>query len=244
MTTHQDLIDNLMCKFNGVQIGKATLFNCDCNDLMACLPDKAFELSCVDPPYGIKEDGHRENNRSKKAISKNYHKALWDQPRPCRDYFLELERISVNQVIWGGNHLADLICRYSPCWIVWDKDNSGYFADCELAYTSFKTAARKFKYRWNGMLQEDMANKETRIHPTQKPVKLYEWLLANYAKPGQRILDTHLGSMSSVIACLNMGFEIVGCELDADYFKAGVDRVRDSQKQQRLFEPMMMQGAA
>ena len=134
----------------------------------------------------------------------------------------------------GGNHLADLICRRSPCWIVWDKENSGDFADCELAYTSFKSAVRKFKFRWNGMMQGDMKNKETRIHPTQKPVKLYEWLLTNYAKPGQRILDTHLGSMSSVVACLNHGFEIVGCELDADYFKAGVERVRDSQKQQKL----------
>ena len=221
-----------------VKIGTAEMRLQDCMDYMRGLPDKAFDLAIVDPPYGIRQDGHRENNRSKNAISKDYHKALWEQPRPCRDYFLELERVSVNQVIWGGNHLADLICRYSPCWIVWDKHSSGNFADCELAYTSFKTAVRKFDYPWNGMIQGFFGAKrlnENRIHPTQKPTKLYEYLLANYAKPGQRILDTHLGSMSSVIACLNMGFEVVGCELDADYFNAGVERVRNSQKQERLF---------
>ena len=114
----------------------------------------------------------------------------------------------------------------SPCWIVWDKDNGATdFADCELAYTSFNTAVRKFKHTWNGMLQGDMKNKEHRIHPTQKPVKLYEWLLANYAKEGDRILDTHLGSGSSAIAAHYGGFDFVGCELDEDYFKAASERI-------------------
>ena len=200
------------------------LLNIDCMEYMAGLPDKAFDLAIVDPPYGIRQGGHRENNLSNLAISTNYHKALWDQPRPDRDYFTELNRVSGNQIVWGGNHLADLISKSSPCWLVWDKDNSGHFADCELAYTSFETAVRLFKYRWNGMLQQDMTNKEIRIHPTQKPVKLYQWLLKNYAKPGQRILDTHLGSGSSAIAAHYFGCDFVGCEIDKVYYNAAVKR--------------------
>ena len=142
--------------------------------------------------------------------------------------------MTINQIIWGSNYFAEHLSN-SPCWIVWDKDNSGNFADCELAYTSFKTAVRKFEFRWNGMLQGDMANKEHRIHPTQKPVKLYEWLLANYAKPGQRILDTHLGSGSSAIACNNLGYELVGCELDPDYYAAACKRIHQATAQERLF---------
>ena len=142
--------------------------------------------------------------------------------------------MTINQIIWGSNYFAEHLLN-SPCWIVWDKDNSGNFADCELAYTSFKTAVRKFEFRWNGMLQGDMANKELRIHPTQKPVKLYEWLLTNYAKPGQRILDTHGGSGSSAIACNNLGFEMVWCELDVDYYAAACKRVEQATKQDRLF---------
>jgi site-specific DNA-methyltransferase (adenine-specific) len=221
-----------------ILIGKATLYLADCMEYMATLPDKAFALAITDPPYGIKQDGHRENNRSKLAVSTNYNKALWDQSAPDADYFRELERVSENQIVWGGNHLAAAIGKSSPCWIVWDKFTSGGFADCELAYTSFKTAVRKFDYPWNGMIQGFHGNKsknDTRIHPTQKPVKLYEWLLTNYAKPGQRILDTHGGSMSSAIACNNLGFESVICEVDNDYFNDACKRVEQATKQQRLF---------
>jgi len=219
-------------------IGKATLHNMDCMTYMATLPDKVFALAITDPPYGIRQDGHRENNRSKLAVSTNYHKALWDQSAPDSAYFRELERVSENQIVWGGNHLAAAIGKSSPCWIVWDKFTTGGFADCELAYTSFKTAVRKFDYPWNGMIQGFHGSKsknDTRIHPTQKPIALYEWLLANYAKPGQRILDTHLGSMSSVIAANNLGFELTGCELDADYFKAGCARALQATAQERMF---------
>lgn len=221
-----------------IKIGRATLLHVDCMIYMSTLPDKAFDLAIVDPPYGIREDGHRENNRSKLAVSTNYHKALWDQPAPGPDYFRELARVSQNQIIWGGNHLAAAIDKSSPCWIVWDKFTSGGFADCELAYTSFKTAVRKFAYPWNGMIQGFHGSKsknEIRIHPTQKPVALYEWLLNNYAKPGQRILDTHMGSGSSAVACNNLGFEMVGCELDADYYQAAYARVEQATKQERLF---------
>ena len=211
------------------------LFNMDCMEYMADLPDKAFDLAIVDPPYGIAEDGYRENNRSKLAVSTNYHKALWDQAKPSQKYFRELERISQNQIVWGGNHLADLIGHFSPCWLVWDKDNSGNFADCELAYTSFTTAVRKFTYRWNGMLQQDMTNKETRIHPTQKPKALYRWILENYAEPGQRILDTHLGSGSSAIAAHYFGCDFVGTELDPDYYAAAVERFDNETAQAAMF---------
>lgn len=214
------------------------LLNIDCMEYTATLPDNSFDLAIVDPPYGIKQDGHRENNRSKLAASKNYHKALWDQPRPDENYFRELERVSQNQIVWGGNHLADVIGRFSPCWIVWDKHTTGGFADCELAYTSFNTAVRKFSYPWNGMIQGfggDKTKKETRIHPTQKPVKLYDWLLLNYAKKGQRILDTHLGSGSSAIAAHYFGCEFVGCEIDTDYYKAASERFKQHTAQTTLF---------
>jgi site-specific DNA-methyltransferase (adenine-specific) len=215
--------------------GKIELYHMDNMDLMAQYPDSHFELAIVDPPYGIAEDGHRENNRSKLAVSKNYHKALWDQDRPSKEYFNELRRVSKNQIVWGGNHLIDLIGMYSPCWLVWDKDNSGNFADCELAYTSFTTAVRKFKFRWNGMLQENMRNKEIRIHPTQKPVALYQWILKNYAKEGDKILDTHLGSGSIAIACHKMKFDLVACEIDQEYYQAAVKRLEDETAQMVLF---------
>jgi site-specific DNA-methyltransferase (adenine-specific) len=215
--------------------GKIELYHMDNMDLMAQYPDSHFELAIVDPPYGIAEDGHRENNRSKLAVSKNYHKALWNQDRPSKEYFNELKRVSKNQIVWGGNHLIDLIGMYSPCWLVWDKDNSGNFADCELAYTSFTTAVRKFKFRWNGMLQENMKNKEIRIHPTQKPVALYQWILKNYAKEGDKILDTHLGSGSIAIACHKMKFDLVACEIDQEYYQAAVKRLEDETAQMVLF---------
>jgi site-specific DNA-methyltransferase (adenine-specific) len=206
-------------------------------EYMRELEDNAFDLAIVDPPYGISQDGHRANNRSKLAASTNYNKALWDQSKPDKAYFIELERVSKNQIIWGGNHLADLIGRFSPCWIVWDKHTTGGFADCELAYTSFTTAVRKFSYPWNGMIQGFGGNKsknELRIHPTQKPIKLYEWLLKNYAKEGDRILDTHLGSGSSAIAAHYGGYDFVGCELDTDYFNAAQNRFDAETRQQAM----------
>lgn len=211
---------------------------------MKSVPDNYFELAIVDPPYGIKQDGHRENNRSKNAKSKDYHKALWDQLRPTSEYFQELKRISKNQIIWGGNHLSDLINEFSPCWIVWDKHTSGNFADCELAYTSFKTAVRKFDYPWNGMIQGFHGSKsknEARIHPTQKPVALYKWLLKNYAKPNDKIFDSHVGSGSIRIACHDMGFDFTGCEIDEDYYNDQDVRFKNYIKQGDLFSGAYLQ---
>ena len=221
-----------------VKIGTAEMRLQDCMDYMRWLPDKAFDLAIVDPPYGINAanilSGPRRKSGKGAAMKTAFEAKDWDLAVPGAEYFEQLFRVSKNQIIWGANYMVEHL-PVSMGWIVWDKDNgTTNFSDCELSFTSFNSALRKFKYTWNGMIQGDMKNKEEKIHPTQKPVKLYEWLITNYAKPGQRILDTHLGSMSSVIACLNMGFEIVGCELDADYFKAGVERVRNSQKQQKL----------
>lgn len=199
------------------------ILNMDCMEYMRSLPDNAFDLAIVDPPYGIGESGGKDSRNRVK--SPTYKKKNWDDFAPSKYYFVELQRVSKNQIIWGANHFAaHIVNPSSSCWIVWDKLNSGDFADCELAYTSFKTAVRKFSFAWNGMIQGDMKNKEIRIHPTQKPVKLYEWLLANYAKEGDRILDTHLGSGSSAIAAHYGGFDFVGTELDADYYEAAKAR--------------------
>ena len=215
---------------------EVNLMQGDCMDYMKSLPDKAFDLAIVDPPYGIGENGSTNKSRSKAAAAKDYKPfAGGDVSAPDLEYFEQLFRVSRNQIIWGANHFISRIPIDSSCWLVWDKDNTGDFADCELAWSSFKSAVRKFSFRWNGMLQGDMKNKEMRIHPTQKPVKLYQWLLANYAKEGDRILDTHLGSGSSAIAAHYGGFEFVGIELDEDYYKAAVERFNTETEQISLF---------
>jgi site-specific DNA-methyltransferase (adenine-specific) len=227
------------------------LLNIDCMDYMKTLDDKAFDLAIVDPPYGLGEAGKRSGTRSSKPGpqkfwgSKNtrgteikstvFADKDWDSEPPSVEYFNELRRVSKNQIIWGANHFADRINITSPAWVVWDKDNGkSNFADCELAYTSFPTAVRIFRYRWAGMLQGDMRNKESRIHPTQKPVKLYSWLLSRYAQNGWRVLDTHLGSGSSAIASFYFGVDFVGTELDSDYFDAASKRVSDETAQSTL----------
>lgn len=198
----------------------------DCIEGMKKYDDKTFDLAIVDPPYGInrstiagKQSGTQHGNAA--AAKRHYAIKDWDKQPPPHEYFKGLFRISKNQIIWGANHFISRMPYDASCWIVWDKDNGDNdFADCELAWTSFDKAARKFKWTWSGMLQHDMKNKERRIHPTQKPVALYEWLLHNYAKSGDLILDTHLGSGSSRIAAYKNGFDFVGFEIDADYYAA------------------------
>jgi site-specific DNA-methyltransferase (adenine-specific) len=208
---------------------------CDCMDLMRRYPDGHFDLAIVDPPYGIGEASGREASRNQSKgraqTPVKYAIKTWDKAPPTMEYFAELRRVSRQQIIWGGNYFP---LPPTSCWLVWDKDNSGDFADCELAWASFKTAVRKFKYRWNGMLQENMAEKEIRIHPTQKPVALYRWLLENYAKPGQRVLDTHLGSGSHAIACHYFGAHLTASEIDADYFAAACERIKRETAQEAL----------
>lgn len=224
---------------NGITINKATLYNMDCMELMKQYPDNHFDLAIVDPPYGIDAaesfGGEQRKSGNGVAMKTAFEKKNWDSEIPKQEYFDELKRISKNQIIWGANYMTTYLPP-SMGWIVWDKDNgTTKFSDCELAYSSFDRALRKFKYMWNGMLQENMKNKEIRIHPTQKPVQLYEWLLTNYAKQSDKILDTHLGSGSHAIACNNLGFELTACELDADYFEASVKRIKAEDAQERLF---------
>ena len=207
--------------------------NEDNMELMGRYEDNHFDLAIVDPPYGININVNMGRRKGDKKS--NYHKfAGNDSSIPDELYFEELFRVSKNQIIWGGNYMTDYLFP-SSCWIVWDKDNSGDFADCELAFTSFNSAVRKFTWRWNGMLQQDMKNKEHRIHPTQKPVALYKWLLKNYATEGDKILDTHLGSGSIAIACHDLGFDLTACELDTDYYNAAMKRIEDHKKQLQLF---------
>lgn len=210
------------------------VFNTDCMRMMREMEDKTFDLAIIDPPYGIGESGKTNGTRSKLAKSKNYHqgKKDWDNEPPPPEYFKELFRVSKNQVIFGANHFIDRIPHASPCWIVWDKKNGATdFADAELAWTSFSSAVRIAKFRWQGMLQGNMKEKEIRIHPTQKPVALYQWIIQNYTKPGQSILDTHLGSGSSRIAAFKNNRDFIGIEIDADYFSEQERRFKKESKQ-------------
>lgn len=218
-------------------MSESIALNIDCMEYMATLPDKYFDLAIVDPPYGIGESGASNHTRSKLAKAKNYKPFSGnDKEPPKQEYFKELFRVSKNQIVWGANHFISRMPIDSHCWIVWDKQNGeSDFADCELAWASFNTAVRKFEFRWQGMLQGNMANKESRIHPTQKPVVLYEWLLKNYAKQGDKILDTHLGSGSSRIAAYNLGFDFVGCEIDKVYFDKQEERFARHTAQTSLF---------
>lgn len=218
-------------------IGKEDMFVCgDCMEYMKQIPDECIDLAVCDPPYGLGEANQTKNKgRSMLAISKEYPTiAGLDNQIPDKSYFDELLRISKNVIIWGGNYFSSMLPN-SSCWIVWNKDNGeNDFADCELAWTSFDKAVRMFTFRWQGMLQGDMKNKEKRIHVMQKPVALYEWILQRYANPGDTILDTHVGSASSLIACHNTNHRFVGFELSKEYYGLAKDRYESETSQMRL----------
>lgn len=216
---------------------KITITN-ECNmELMKRYPDNYFDLAIVDPPYGIGEDGKKNHSRTKAAKAKKYIDKKWDNKTPDKEYFIELIRVCKNVIIWGANHfIQDIPNSNSSSWIIWDKQNGeNDFADCEMAWTNHNTAVRKFQFRWAGMLQGDMKNKEVRIHPTQKPAALYKWILDKYAKEGDKILDTNLGSGSIAIACHDYGFELTACELDTDYYNSAIKRITNHVGQQKLF---------
>ena len=215
------------------------IYNMDCMEGMKQFPDKYFELAIVDPPYGI---GFGEFNRTNKDAWGNRYKAnkykngKWDDAIPDDAYFKELKRVSKNQIVWGGNYFPYLWKKGCKCFIFWYKGNPvPNFSDGELAWTSFNKVARQFDYRYYGNLEGDSSASE-KIHPTQKPVALYEWLLRNYAKPGDKILDTHVGSASSLIACHNLGFDYIGFEIDKDYWKAATERLEAVKAQTTLWE--------
>lgn len=211
-------------------MSKSEVFNEDCMEGMKRYPDKYFDLAVVDPPYGINiakmNMGAGNSARCSKIKNRIWVKKDWDSSAPDKEYFEELFRVSKNQVIWGGNYFSLTPCK---CFLVWDKGEGLYgrsFSECEQAWTSLKDTARIFKYS---------PVCKCRIHPTQKPVALYTWIFQNYAKPGYKILDTHLGSGSSRIAAYEQYLDFVGFEIDKDYFKAQEERFQDYVSQLSLF---------
>lgn len=233
-------------------------FNEDCMQLMARYPDKHFDLAVVDPPYGInavevcyKNRGGYLNPNEKYAVKKANHKIKnWDSAPPTAEYWAELFRVSKNQIVFGGNYFTNYL-PVSSGWFFWDKDVSADFAKGELAWTSFSFALKKVLYVWNGFRQGQTVGKlavkggnwasgnpcnlEKREHPTQKPIALYDWVFAEFAKPNDLILDTHLGSGSSRIAANKAGLDFVGCELDSEYFDAAEKRYQNFISQIRMF---------
>lgn len=192
--------------------------NIDCLAFMQTLPDKYFDLAVVDPEYGIKRAGQTETfTKNPKHKRKYFEDKGWDNSIPDEEYFTQLFRVSKNQIIWGANYFTQYLPS-SMGWVFWDKGQDLSMSDGELAFTSFERALRRIKINRVELF------KDGTIHPTQKPVKLYRWLLGNYAKQGDKILDTHMGSQSSRIAAYDMGFDYYGTELDKDYFDAGNKR--------------------
>ena len=231
-------------------MSKSEAFCIDCMEGMKQYPDKYFDIAIVDPPYGgVTQGGYMRNNKSCARLAKerDYNTELWNQSKPGADYFHELFRVSKNQIIWGGNYFVEEIQRNSQCWLVWDKCHPAGvgFADVELAWTSYDRASRIFRFLWNGMLQgqpgagEKMqGNKkknEPKIHPTQKPVSLYTWILHLFAEPGMKLLDTHLGSGSSRIAAFDVNLDFVGFEISKTYFELQEERFARHARQLNIF---------
>ena len=204
--------------------------NEDNMELMARYEDNYFDLAIVDPPYGI------DINSSGTHFKEKYDIKNWDKNTPNSEYFKELIRVSKNQIVWGGNYFFDKLgnCK---CYIIWDKKiaEGMSFAMCEMAWTSFKNGAKIYKTNINIKASNQYIKQSNKIHPTQKPVKLYEWILMNYAKEGDKILDTHLGSGSIAIACHNLGYDLTACELDKEYYEAAMKRIEQHKQQIRMF---------
>jgi len=220
-------------------------YNMDCMEYMKGCADKYFDLAVVDPPYGIGlftmtfARTHERKYGYAAANRRDYRKqSEWDV-KPGKEYFDELFRVSKKQIIWGGNYFSNILYP-SKSFLVWDKrcddKMSNDFADCEYAWMSSSMGvSRMFRYTWSGMIQQNMKNKEDRFHPTQKPTDLYRWIYRNYAKPGFKIIDTHLGSGSSRIAAYDAGLDFVGCEIDKEYFDKQEERFANHTAQTSLF---------
>lgn len=209
-----------------------TITNEDNMQLMARYEDNHFDLAIVDPPYGGNDAiGLKDNKKKGKQATKRTNYKVFNNVAPSVEYFNELKRVSKNQIIWGVNFYKNYDLTGGR--LCWDKKGTA-FGRAELAYLSMSKSVNICEIVWNGMLQYDMKNKEARIHPTQKPVKLYEWLLINYAKEGDKILDTHLGSGSIAIACHNLGYDLTACELDKDYYEASIKRINQHKAQLRI----------
>lgn len=216
------------------------IINADCLDILKQLPDKCIDLVLTDPPYGIDVidshyDGRIKRSNNCCAESGQYKKSDWDKKIPTREIFEQIFRVSKNQIIFGGNYFIEYL-HNSNCWIVWDKLNgSNCFADCELAWTSFKTAVRKYEFLWSGMLQQNMQKKEKRIHPTQKPADLFGQILRDYSKENDLVLDCFSGSGTTAVACHNLKRRFICIEKDKDYYELSLKRLKEHQRQQMLF---------
>lgn len=215
----------------GAITDKISIYNCDNMELMKQTPDNYYSLALVDPPYGIGATKKMGVNKKKGYNPKPWIGGQWDDSIPTDEYFKELFRVSKNQIIWGGNYFN---LPPSRCFFIWDKKQRIDQADCEMAWASFDKSARIYEF-WNSKLIGFM--NPNRFHPTEKPVDLYKWLLQNNAKPNDKILDTHLGSGSIAIACHDFGFELTACELDKDYYKASIERIKKHCSQGSLFAP-------
>ena len=207
--------------------------NEDNMQLMARYEDNYFDLAIVDPPYGGNDAiGLKDNTSKNKQATKRTNYNVFENTAPSIEYFKELKRVSKNQIVWGVNFYKNF--DLSGGRLCWDKKGTA-FGRAELAYLSMTKSVNVCEITWNGMIQHDMKNKEQRIHPTQKPVKLYEWLLHNYAKEGDKILDTHLGSGSIALACHNLNYDLTACELDTEYYEASLKRLKQHQQQLTMF---------
>jgi DNA modification methylase len=221
-------------------IGNATLYLGDCLPVMAQFKNQEIDAVVTDPPYGIGVcssgvvGGGEKGRGDARATVTDFSPTEWDRKTPTLKYFIQIKRIATHQVIFGGNYFP---VEPSSCWLVWDKCNAGTkFADCELAWTNLKTAVRKIKYRWNGMLQENMKDKEVRVHPTQKPVKVMEWCIEQIPlRPGSLIIDPFMGSGTTGIAATNLGHKFIGVEMDEEYFDIACNRIEQAQRQGKLF---------
>jgi site-specific DNA-methyltransferase (adenine-specific) len=212
---------------------KITITNEDNMLLMARYPDNYFDLAIVDPPYGIGAD-KAQNSGGEKFGYKKYKESDWDSSIPSKDFFIELQRVSKNQIIWGGNYMTEHLPP-SMGWIIWDKGQRGFsLADGEMAWTSFNKAMRIFEFSRAGCIKSNNTMIE-KFHPTAKPFELYKYCLTKYAKQGDKILDTHLGSGSIAIACHDYKFELTACELDKEYYDKAMERIVNHTNQTKLF---------
>ena len=216
-------------------LGNIKLYNSDCMEVIKTFKDKQFNLAIVDPPYGIGIAEKLANGWVSKAGGTKFKAKGWDKYTPTQEYWDELFRVSKNQIVWGGNYFMSKIQRDSPCWIFWDKNNGdSLFADGEMAWTSFDSPVRLAKIHWWGSAAKHETG-QNKIHPTQKPIKLYDWILMKYAKEGDTILDTHSGSLSIGIACHDLKFDLTAVELDKDYYEQAKQRLINHQRQLTLF---------
>ena len=211
-------------------IGNCNLYLGDCREILPHLPK--VDLLLTDPPYGIGEAAGKNKSRGKLAVAKDYGNDQWDDKPPSDWLFGLMREMSNNQIVFGGNYF---VLPPSSCWLVWDKDNTGDFADAELAWTNLKKSVRVKKHRWNGMLQEDMKNKEIREHPTQKPVPIMEWCIS-HSSDSLTVADPFMGSGTTGVACANMGKTFYGIEREPKYFDIACKRIEQAYAQGRLFE--------